>query len=146
MGRPVLAFLGPLFKLKSPIEKSPSALSRPLFFSDHFHMWQFIWHSLYSDLGWFRLSRFCLIELLQNEPFNKLINFGIPGLIFQVTVTKLYIYVGLNMLINTSSVFYHYHKECLAKFVRVFRHPSSQTPQLMAFSTIHHRPPSCITF
>ena len=35
-----------------------------------------------------------------NRPFNEVINFGIPGLIFQAEVTKLGVNVGLNILIG----------------------------------------------
>ena len=50
---------------------------------------------------------------------NEVINFGIPGFIFQAKVTKYDANVGLNMLINISPRFYHI---CKRKFVtNVFR-------------------------
>ena len=51
-----------------------------------------------------------LIEYVHNGLYNERINFGNPGLIFQVKVIKLGTDVGFNMLLNISSRFYHNHK------------------------------------
>ena len=48
---------------------------------------------------------------MHNGPFNEVINFGFPGLIFQDLVTKFGANVGLNMLINISPGFYHIRKQ-----------------------------------
>ena len=52
---------------------------------------------------------------MHNGPLNEVINFGIPGFIFQAKVTKFGANVGLYMLINISSGFYHIHIERLQK-------------------------------
>ena len=58
-----------------------------------------------------RLWRFCLIKYVHNGPFNEPASFGIPGLIFQAKVTKFGTNVGLQMLINIISGFFHNNKK-----------------------------------
>ena len=49
-----------------------------------------------------------------------MINFGIPGFIFQAKITKFGANVGLNMLINISPGFYHIRKKWAIVF-RIFQ-------------------------
>ena len=56
---------------------------------------------------------------MHNGPFNELASFDIPELIFQAKVTKFGIKVGLNMVINISSGFFHSRQK---KFGEFFSH------------------------
>ena len=87
----------------SHIKKSPPTRSQC--FSDNFQTWQGYQSPL--DLRRVRFWWFCLIEYAYNRPFNEPINFGIPGLIFEAKVSKFGTNVGLMMLINIDSGFYH---------------------------------------
>ena len=46
---------------------------------------------------------------VRNEPFNEPGYFGIPGLIFHVKAIKFDTSLGLIMLFNMSTGFYHNH-------------------------------------
>ena len=89
--------------------QAPLILSRPEFFTDHFQTSQghLLPYLLPYDLGRVRSWRFCLIKYAHNAPLNEPASFGILGLIFQAKVTKFGTKVGLKMLININSGFFH---------------------------------------
>ena len=78
------------------------------------------------------------IKYVHNGPFNEPASFGIPGVIFQAKVTKFGTKVGLKMLININSGFFHNQQKKLgANFFHILqlgtRLPSSYDSDLGPF-------------
>ena len=90
-----------------------------------------IFHGSFSNLArtfiTLRSRTSSIMEVLphknaHNGPFNEPASFGIPELIFQARVTKFGTKVGLNMLIDISSRFFHNRqKKILAIFFSIFK-------------------------
>ena len=60
-------------------------------------------------------------KYVHNGPFNEPASFDIPGLIYQAKVTKFGTKVGLNILININSGFFHIQqKKILVNFCSHF--------------------------
>ena len=60
------------------------------------------------------------MKYAHNGPFNEPASFGIPELIIQAKVTKYGTKVGINMLINISSVFFHNSQKKIGDFLSHF--------------------------
>ena len=97
-----------------------------------------IFHGSFSNLArtfiTLRSRTSSIMEVLphkyaHNGPFNEPAAFGIPELIFQARVTKFGTKVGLNMVINISSGFFHSRqKKFLAIFFAFSNFPHGKSP------------------
>ena len=79
-----------------------------------------IWANFCKILLTVWLWRFCLVKYAQNGPLNERIHICIPGLILPIKIMKVGTNVGLNMVMNICSWFYHNHKNRLSWLRQLF--------------------------